>query len=110
MTSSDLTMTHKEPVYCVKFNKSFKHVVTASEGSVSDPSLLYIGSTKSVLKVQKTQIHCNVFLTFTHNYFKCLFKVIKIWDIETGNQVFEFSEAHGSSGVTCIAFDSSERR
>ncbi|XP_028397733.1 WD repeat-containing protein 64-like [Dendronephthya gigantea] len=69
LTSSDLTMTHKEPVYCAKFNKSFKHVVTASEGSV-----------------------------------------IKVWDIGTGNQVFEFSEAHGSSGVTCLAFDSSERR
>ena len=27
--------THKEPVMCLKYNKSFKHVVTASENSVS---------------------------------------------------------------------------
>lgn len=35
-------MTHKEPVYCAKFNKSFKHVVTASEGSVSHYKCMYV--------------------------------------------------------------------
>ena len=34
-SSKDMITTHKEPVMCVKYNKSFKHVVTASESSVS---------------------------------------------------------------------------
>lgn len=33
-SSKDMITTHKEPVMCVKYNKSFKHVVTASESSV----------------------------------------------------------------------------
>ena len=28
--------THREPVMCVKYNKSFKHIITASENSVSE--------------------------------------------------------------------------
>ncbi|XP_046853202.1 WD repeat-containing protein 64-like isoform X2 [Xenia sp. Carnegie-2017] len=69
LSSSDLTLTHKEAIYCVKYNSSFKHVVTASEGSV-----------------------------------------IKVWDVETGHQVFEFSEAHNKSGITSVTFDSTQRR
>ena len=34
-SSKDMITTHKEPVMCLKYNKSFKHVVTASENSVS---------------------------------------------------------------------------
>ncbi|XP_032235242.2 WD repeat-containing protein on Y chromosome isoform X2 [Nematostella vectensis] len=33
-SARDMTTTHKEAVTCLKYNKSFKHVVTASEGSV----------------------------------------------------------------------------
>ncbi|XP_051521458.1 WD repeat-containing protein on Y chromosome [Myxocyprinus asiaticus] len=36
--------------------------------------------------------------------------VIKVWDIDTGAQVFEFGCAHGESAITCMAFDTSGRR
>ncbi|XP_033119020.1 WD repeat-containing protein 49-like, partial [Anneissia japonica] len=32
---ADIAITHKEPVLCTKFNASFKHIVTCSEGSVT---------------------------------------------------------------------------
>lgn len=32
---ADITITHKEPVTCVRFNPSFKQVITCSESSVS---------------------------------------------------------------------------
>ena len=35
MSSKDMITTHREAVMCVKYNKSFKHVITASENSVS---------------------------------------------------------------------------
>ncbi|KAJ3591328.1 hypothetical protein NHX12_009274 [Muraenolepis orangiensis] len=31
--------------------------------------------------------------------------VIKVWDFDTGHQVFEFREAQGPSAVTCMTFD-----
>ncbi|XP_066286244.1 cilia- and flagella-associated protein 337-like isoform X2 [Branchiostoma lanceolatum] len=36
--------------------------------------------------------------------------VVKVWDFETGTQIFEFSGAHGDKPVTCMTFDSTERR
>ena len=36
--------------------------------------------------------------------------MIKVWDVETGRSVFEFSQAHGDHAVTCMSFDSTERR
>lgn len=68
-SSKDMITTHREPVMCVKYNRSFKHIITASENSV-----------------------------------------IKVWDLETGRSVFEFSQAHGDNAITCMSFDSTERR
>ncbi|KAK9962371.1 hypothetical protein ABG768_007741 [Culter alburnus] len=36
--------------------------------------------------------------------------VVKVWDVETGAQMFEFGGAHGETAITCMAFDSSGRR
>ncbi|XP_033866082.3 WD repeat-containing protein 64-like [Acipenser ruthenus] len=36
--------------------------------------------------------------------------VVKVWDYETGRQVFEFCGAHGDSSITCMTFDMSGRR
>ncbi|XP_039601667.1 WD repeat-containing protein on Y chromosome [Polypterus senegalus] len=36
--------------------------------------------------------------------------VVKVWDYEKGNQVFEFCDAHDDSAITCMAFDNSGRR
>ncbi|KAM8975945.1 cilia- and flagella-associated protein 337-like [Pelodytes ibericus] len=36
--------------------------------------------------------------------------VVKVWDFETGKQVFEFNDAHGDAGITCMDFDSTGRR
>ncbi|XP_073439273.1 cilia- and flagella-associated protein 337-like [Dendrobates tinctorius] len=35
---------------------------------------------------------------------------VRVWDFETGKQMFEFNDAHGSSGITCMTFDSRGRR
>jgi WD40 repeat protein len=35
---------------------------------------------------------------------------IKLWDIETGRDIFEFSNAHGDQIVTCMTFDDSGKR
>eukprot|EP00794_Sanderia_malayensis_P006938 gene6938-7717_t len=67
--SHHMTTTHKESVNSVKYNRSFKQVVTASDSSI-----------------------------------------VRVWDIETGKCVFEFSNAHGDTGITTMVFDSTERR
>ena len=36
--------------------------------------------------------------------------MIRVWDIESSKCVFEFSNAHGDTGITAMAFDSTERR
>ncbi|KAM6960527.1 cilia- and flagella-associated protein 337 [Aplochiton taeniatus] len=36
--------------------------------------------------------------------------VVKVWDFDSGRQIFEFGEAHGSSAITCMAFDLKGRR
>uniref|UniRef100_A0A8C4P4H8 Uncharacterized protein n=1 Tax=Dromaius novaehollandiae TaxID=8790 RepID=A0A8C4P4H8_DRONO len=36
--------------------------------------------------------------------------VIKVWDFETGKQLFEFTSAHGEAAITCLTFDGSGRR
>ncbi|XP_067102784.1 cilia- and flagella-associated protein 337 [Osmerus mordax] len=36
--------------------------------------------------------------------------VVKVWEIDTGDQVFEFGEAHGQSAITCMTFDHRGRR
>lgn len=36
--------------------------------------------------------------------------VVRIWDFETGKQAFEFNDAHGDAGITCMTFDPSGRR
>ncbi|KAK0143244.1 WD repeat-containing protein 49 [Merluccius polli] len=36
--------------------------------------------------------------------------VVKVWNFDTGRQVFEFGEAHGPSAVTCMTFDPQGRR
>lgn len=38
------------------------------------------------------------------------FKVVKVWDFESGKPVFEFGNAHGDSSITCLTFDFSGRR
>uniref|UniRef100_A0A4W4H8A3 WD40 repeat domain 95 n=1 Tax=Electrophorus electricus TaxID=8005 RepID=A0A4W4H8A3_ELEEL len=36
--------------------------------------------------------------------------VIKVWDVDTGAQVFEYGGAHGQTAVTCMTFDPKGRR
>ena len=38
------------------------------------------------------------------------FQVVKIWDYETGNAIFEYGDAHGDEAITCCTFDSTSRR
>lgn len=37
-------------------------------------------------------------------------QVVKVWDVDTGAQVFEYGCAHGQAGITSMAFDSNGRR
>jgi len=36
--------------------------------------------------------------------------VIKLWDIETGGEIFEYGEAHDGSAITCLTLDNTQRR
>ncbi|XP_030634021.1 WD repeat-containing protein on Y chromosome [Chanos chanos] len=36
--------------------------------------------------------------------------VVKVWDVDTGQQVFEYGGAHGHAAITCMAFDLLGRR
>ena len=40
----------------------------------------------------------------------CDSSTIAVWDIETGNKSIVFSNAHGDEEITCMAFDSTNRR
>jgi WD40 repeat protein len=33
-----------------------------------------------------------------------------LWDLETGKEVFEYSNAHGDQAITCMTFDDTGRR
>ncbi|CAF0745072.1 unnamed protein product [Brachionus calyciflorus] len=35
---------------------------------------------------------------------------IKLWDVESGRDLFEFSNAHGDQAITCMTFDDTGRR
>ncbi|XP_059499963.1 WD repeat-containing protein 49-like isoform X5 [Stegostoma tigrinum] len=39
-----------------------------------------------------------------------IIKDIKVWDLNTGQLVFEFTRAHGDAAITCMTFDADERR
>ncbi|KAK2831691.1 hypothetical protein Q7C36_016777 [Tachysurus vachellii] len=36
--------------------------------------------------------------------------IVKVWDVDTGSQLFEYGSAHGVSAITCMAFDPKGRR
>lgn len=36
--------------------------------------------------------------------------MVKLWDFETGNAVFDFGDAHGEAAITCLGFDTGGRR
>ncbi|PIK33316.1 putative WD repeat-containing protein on Y chromosome [Apostichopus japonicus] len=66
---AEIVLTHNEAVRVARYNPAFKHIISASDGSV-----------------------------------------VKLWDYETGNPVFEFTQAHNDSAITTMTFDSSGRR
>lgn len=35
---------------------------------------------------------------------------MKLWNLDTGEKVFEFNKAHEDGGVTCLEFDATGRR
>ena len=39
-----------------------------------------------------------------------LIQIIKVWDLETGNAIFEYGDAHGDQAITALTFDSTGRR
>ncbi len=53
----------------------------------------------------------HVFLAL-HNLYETLEfqKTVKVWDVENGKDIFEFSNAHGDFAVTCMTFDDNGRR
>ncbi|KAM9468399.1 cilia- and flagella-associated protein 337 [Clarias gariepinus] len=36
--------------------------------------------------------------------------IVKVWDVDTGSQLFEYGGSHGVSAITCMAFDPKGRR
>lgn len=37
-------------------------------------------------------------------------QVVKVWDFDTGHQIFEFGGTQDLTGITCMTFDSIGRR
>ena len=37
-------------------------------------------------------------------------QTVKLWDLETGRDIFEFTRTHGDSAITCMTFDETGRR
>jgi len=68
------------------------------------------------LSMQMTTTHkdgvtyCCYNKSFNHVVTSCESSVIKVWDMESGSQVFEYSKVHDDTPVTCLSFDSTERR
>ena len=68
------------------------------------------------LALQMTTTHkdavtyCCYNASFNHVVTSSEHSVIKVWDIENGDQVFEYSNIHDQMAVTAMCFDSSERR
>lgn len=68
------------------------------------------------LALQMTTTHkdavtyCCYNSSFNHVVTSSEHSVIKVWDIENGDQVFEYSNIHDEMAVTAMCFDSTERR
>lgn len=45
-----------------------------------------------------------------HYYSLYTLQVVKLWDLESGNSIFEFGDAHGEHAITCMTFDTTGRR
>ena len=54
--------------------------------------------------------YCTFNSSFNHIVTSSGSSTVKVWDIESGDQVFEFTKAHGEYPITCMCFDSIERR
>jgi WD40 repeat protein len=37
-------------------------------------------------------------------------QTVKLWDLETGKDIFEYNNAHDDSAITCMTFDETNRR
>ena len=68
-------------------------------------------------------LHADIVITHKEPIHSCIYNpsfkqvitcsdgsVIKLWDFETGNAIFEYGEAHGDAAITCLTFDSTKRR
>ena len=68
------------------------------------------------LAMQMTTTHkegvtcCCYNSSFNHVVTSSENSVIKVWDIENGDQVFEYTDVHDQTAVTDMCFDSTERR
>ncbi|XP_066918416.1 cilia- and flagella-associated protein 337-like isoform X1 [Clytia hemisphaerica] len=59
----------------------------------------------------KEAVTCSCYNTsFNHVVTSSEGSVIKVWDIENGDQVFEYSDVHDQTSVTDMCFDSTQRR
>ncbi|XP_062910344.1 WD repeat-containing protein on Y chromosome isoform X2 [Mobula hypostoma] len=63
------------------------------------------------IKSHKEPVLCCIYCSEFRQIISCSEEsVIKVWDLDTGKLVFEFSGAHGDSAICCMAFDDSGRR
>ncbi|XP_072433361.1 cilia- and flagella-associated protein 337 [Chiloscyllium punctatum] len=86
--------SHNEPALCCKYSHEFRQVISCSEGSISHIQ-------------HSCQVHIRVAVAMSS---KVKLEVIKVWDLDTGKLIFEFSGAHGDSAISCMTFDDSGRR
>ncbi|KAJ8256464.1 hypothetical protein COCON_G00186160 [Conger conger] len=86
---------------------------------------LYVAADSMALLPLRTRVHAQSHLIMSHKepvlcsgYSEAFRQVVscsdgsvvKVWDFDTGKQVFEFGGAHGVSAITCLTFDPKGRR
>jgi WD40 repeat protein len=59
----------------------------------------------------KAPVHCATYNScFKQVITSCENSVVKVWDFETGEFIFEYGDAHGDNAITCMTFDNTGRR
>lgn len=105
---------------CCGYSEEFRQVVSCAGGSVSKlifyitdtDDQLHICSEKWIQSILKQEHEYQIYMTSISCIInsKCCFQVVKVWDFDTGRQVFEFGGGRDLSVITCMTFDSKGRR
>lgn len=100
---------------CCGYSEEFRQVVSCADGSVSQlvfynavdtDDHLGITTDKWIQSVSRQERARDIYRLSICDRFQ----VVKVWDFDSGRQVFEFGGTPDSSVITCMTFDHKGRR